>query len=103
MLSQNSVHLTELPSAEQTQQELIIQNKFHNQSVKEPVTQNYITNSPDRNLPNKRYFSNYSLATESEKEKIINLFYKIFRDYNFSNREEKDMILRHIRLELIKS
>ena len=92
-----SIHSSVQPSREETQQNMFISNNLHNLSVKESYVTNYSSVNQETMLPNKKYFSNYSLSSESEKEKIINLFHKIFRDYNFSSREDKDLILRHIR------
>ena len=48
-------------------------------------------------VPNKRFMLSYMNARANEKEKIVNLFARLFRDFNFKNNEDKDLIFRHIR------
>lgn len=48
-------------------------------------------------VPSKKYLLSYMNSKDSEKEKIINLFTKIFKEFQFNKKEDKDLILRHIR------
>ena len=48
----------------------------------------------------KKYLVPFNTSKEAEKEKIVNLFHKLFKEFNFNKKEDKDLILRHIRYEL---
>ena len=39
----------------------------------------------------------YMNAKANEKEKIVNIFARLFRDFYFNEKENKDLFLRHIR------
>ena len=45
----------------------------------------------------KKYLLPYVGSKDSEKGKIISLFTKLFKEFNFNKKEDKDLILRHIR------
>ena len=48
-------------------------------------------------VPNKKFMLSYMNARANEKEKIVNLFSRLFREFHFNKKEDKDLILRHIR------
>lgn len=48
-------------------------------------------------IPHKKFLIDYMNARPNEKEKIVNLFARLFREFHFNKREDKDLILRHIR------
>lgn len=50
-------------------------------------------------LSTRKYLIPYQNSKDAEKEKILNLFVKLFREFNFNKKEDKDLILRQIRYE----
>ena len=66
-------------------------------SEAKPISKNTIYLPATEGVPNRKYLLAYMNAKESEKDKIINLFHKLFKEYQFNKKEDKDLILRHIR------
>ena len=90
------MHITAPPTTNDDRNGLIIKNPLNNLNVKE-MTMNADTLRADQQLPHRKYLLTYLWATDNEKEKIINMFNKMFKEYTFNHKEEKELILRHIR------
>jgi hypothetical protein len=96
---QNKSHFSVPMSMEKSRPTLMTKNPMSNITVKKSSPGIHISSylpSAD-GVPNKKYLVNYMNAKTSEKEKIINLFSKLFKEYNFNKKEDKDLVLRHIR------
>lgn len=91
-----SLHVTAPPTANENRKDLIIKNPLSNLNVKELAINNEAIRA-DQQLPHRKYLLTYLCATENEKEKIVNMFHKMFKEYTFNAKEEKELILRHIR------
>lgn len=95
----NHSHFSVPSSGSKMRPVLTSKNPFHNISVKQSSTISTVPSILPLTdaVPNKKYLLSYMNAKEAEKEKIINLFSKLFREFHFNKKEDKDLILRHIR------
>jgi hypothetical protein len=95
-------HVTLPNSSEKERLNVELISPSHNHNAKtyeriiEPRKQSVFLPSSD-GVPNKKYLLSYMNAKDSEKDKIINLFSRIFKEFHFNKKEDKDLILRHIR------
>jgi hypothetical protein len=95
----NRSHFSVPASGENSRPSLTTFNPLHNLSAKKCTNLLYSPGflpNPD-GTPNKKYLLSYMNAKPAEKEKIVNLFSKLFREFHFNKKEDKDLILRHIR------
>lgn len=95
----NRFHFSVPASGENSRPSLATLNPLHNLSAKKCTNLLYSPGflpNPD-GTPNKKYLLSYMNAKPAEKEKIVNLFSKLFREFHFNKKEDKDLILRHIR------
>lgn len=91
-----SLQMTAPQTASENMKELIIRNPLNNANVKELVANGEALRA-EQQLPHRKYLLTYLCATENEKLKIVNMFYKMFKEFSFNAKEEKELILRHIR------
>jgi len=86
-------------SAEKSRAKLVTRNPMKNITVKKSAPKlqavNYVPSADGS--PNKKYLVHYMNSKPAEKEKIMTLFTKLFKEYHFNKKEDKDLILRHIR------